>query len=132
MKKRILSILLTLCMVLSIAPAAAFAEGSTAPADITGTGTAEDPYEIYTAEHLKQFRDKVNGGETDAFAKLMNDIDLGNEPWTPIGWYTTQLDYQYIGTFDGHGYTVKGLYVKDLQYAGLFGRSKTRPLKMSP
>ena len=153
MKKRILSILLTLCMVLSIAPAAVFAEGSTAPADITGEGTAENPYLIYTAAGLKAFRDKVNGQngltkQPGAHAKLMNDIVLndgtfdedGNytpgasgkdaEAWTPIGYFKDDSDKsRYAGTFDGNGHTVKGLYVKGVEYAGLFGYAMNATIK---
>ena len=145
MRKRILSILLTLCMVLSIAPTAVFAEGSTVPADITGSGASDDPYLIYTAAGLKEFRDIVNGqnGQTkqpDACAKLMADIVLndgtfdkdGNytpgesgkaaEEWTPIGWFERiDSNHPYTGTFDGGGYTIKGLYVNNPKgYAGLF------------
>ena len=123
MRKRILSILLTLCMVLSIAPAAVFADGSTAPADITGTGAADDPYLIYTAEGLRTFRDIVNGqnGQTwnvGVCAKLMNDIDLGGEQWTPIG-----SSDVYMGIFDGNGKTISGLNVTGVKNAGLFGRT---------
>ena len=133
MKKRILSILLTLCMVLSIMPTAAFAEGSP---DFTGSGTADDPYLIYTAAGLKAFRDKVNGqnGQTKqpgAHAKLMNDIVLndgtfdadGNwsESGTPDQWTPIVGNYGYGGTFDGDGHTIRGLYVKGGEYAGLFG-----------
>ena len=140
MKKRIYSILLTLCMVLCLVPTGVFAEGKvlSVNADITGSGTEEDPYLIYTAEGLKVFRDKANGGERNAFAKLMNDIVLndgtfdadGNytaadgstaepEKWTPIG----TDDNRYRGTFDGNGKTVKGLYVntESDRTAGLFG-----------
>ena len=41
--------------------------------------------------------------------------------WTPIG----TDEKPYSGTFDGDGHTIKGLYVKDQQYAGLFGYVKT-------
>ena len=81
--------------------------------NITGTGTADDPYLIYTAEGLRTFRDKVNSGEVDAFAKLMDNIDLGNKAWTPIANYT--------GTFDGNGKTIKGINVTGVTNAGLFG-----------
>ena len=46
---------------------------------------AEGVYELRTAQDLKDFRDLVNGGEVGANAKLTSDIDLGGEPWTPIG-----------------------------------------------
>ena len=118
MKKRILSLLLCCVMLLGLVPTAVFAEGSTAPADITGEGTAENPYLIYTAAGLKAFRDKVNGQngltkQPGAHARLMNDIDLGGEAWTPIANYT--------GTFDGNGKTISGLSVTGVTNAGLFG-----------
>ena len=43
MNKRILSILLALCMLLCLVPTGVFAEGETAEnADITGSGTQDD------------------------------------------------------------------------------------------
>ena len=127
-------------MVICIVPTTVFAEGETAgTVDITGSGTQDDPYLIYTAEGLKAFRDKANGGERFAFATLMNDIVLNDgtfdadgkytaadgsstvepEKWTPI----ETDNNQYRGTFDGDGKTVKGLYVNTGgdEPAGLFG-----------
>ena len=55
MKKKLLSLLLALCLVMALVPVSAFAEdaqninvwdGSTAAAFAGGTGTAEDPYQI--------------------------------------------------------------------------------------
>ena len=91
-----------------------------------GLGTAAYPYQISTAEQLKLFRDIVNGagGQTQnrgAYAVLTADIDLNNEPWTPIG---PDRDSAYTGTFDGQGHTVKNLSVTvNVQpgRAGLFG-----------
>ena len=95
------------------------------PARITGSGTETDPYQISTAEGLKWFRDKVNSAktkeETKICAVLTEDIDLNNEPWTPIG---PDRDSAYTGTFDGQGHTVKNLSVTvNVQpgRAGLFG-----------
>ena len=89
-------------------------------------GTAAYPYQISTADQLKLFRDIVNGagGQTQnrgAYAVLTADIDLNNEPWTPIG---PDRDSAYTGTFDGQGHTVKNLSVTvNVQpgRAGLFG-----------
>lgn len=73
---------------------------------------------ISNAEEFAAFRDRVNGGEDNLDATLTADIDLGGEPWTPIG----TSDYQFHGTFDGGGHTITGLYVEtDDAYAGLFG-----------
>ena len=96
------------------------------PALITGSGTETVPYQISTADQLKRFRDIVNGagGQTQnrgAYAVLTADIDLNNEPWTPIG---PDKDSAYTGTFDGQGHTVKNLSVTvNVQpgRAGLFG-----------
>lgn len=93
---------------------------------MTGSGTETDPYQISTADQLKLFRDIVNGsnGQTQnrgAYAVLTADIDLNNEPWTPIG---LDRDSAYTGTFDGQGHTVKNLSVTvNVQpgRAGLFG-----------
>ena len=97
------------------------------PALVTGNGTETDPYQIGTADGLKLFRDIVNGsnGQTQnrgACAVLTANIDLKNEPWTPIGNFTEGNQIYYEGTFDGNGHTISGLNVTgDFQYAGLFG-----------
>ena len=91
-----------------------------------GLGTAAYPYQISTAEQLKLFRDIVNGAgdqtqNRGAYAVLTADIDLNNEPWTPIG---PDRDSAYTGTFDGQGHTVKNLSVTvNVQpgRVGLFG-----------
>ena len=91
-----------------------------------GLGTAAYPYQISTADQLKLFRDIVNGsnGQTQnrgAYAVLTANIDLNNEPWTPIG---PSESGSYTGTFDGQGHTVKNLSVTvNVQpgRAGLFG-----------
>lgn len=99
-------------------------------------------YLIYNAENLKAFRDKVNGGETDANGRLMANIDLnpgytfhedgsytysgegdapGVQSWEPIGNYINYL--RYTGTFDGNNKTVSGVYINNTSnlYNGLFG-----------
>ena len=99
-------------------------------------GTEEEPYLIYNAEELKGFRDMVNSGKTDICAKLMDDITINDnvlddngslneensdnfEPWMPIG---SDVSNAYVGTFDGNGHTISGLYVdSDAQNVGLFG-----------
>ena len=117
--KRTLSVLLALCLLLSLLPVTALAEWSG-----EGNGTSENPYKIGTAAELKAFRDIVNGlnGETQntaACALLTADIDLNNEAWTPIGNTTSK----YTGIFDGNGKTISGLFINDPDgsYQGLFG-----------
>ena len=103
---------------------------------LTGDGTKSDPYQIGSADDLRAFAEKVNGGETDASAVLTADIDLnpgftfkedgsysgpaGVEPqeWTPIG----NSSRRYSGNFDGNEKTISGLYIdSDADYQGLFG-----------
>ena len=101
---------------------------------ITGNGTETDPYQISTADGLKWFRDKVNNAkakeETKICAVLTADIDLNNEPWTPIGNYTEGNQIYYEGTFDGGGHTISGLNVTgEFVYAGLFGTVKDGTIK---
>lgn len=85
---------------------------------LTGNGTQENPYLISTAEDLAAFRDVVNGGQTDACAKLTGNIDLsGTGEWTPIA----TNDAPYSGTFDGAGFTIDGLTIQSgNSYQGLF------------
>ena len=103
---------------------------------LSGTGKQEDPYKIYRAIDLKNFRDLVNDAndqtaDPDAHAKLMNNIDLSSvcgptldseQPvsWTPIG---NSFSNSYSGTFNGNGKTISGLYINDstADYQGLFG-----------
>jgi len=50
---------------------------------------------------------------------LTANIDLNNEPWTPIG---PDTESAYTGAFDGQGYTVRNLSITgDFKRAGLFG-----------
>ena len=72
-----------------------------------GTGTEADPYQITTVKELKWFANYVNAGNTAAYAKLMNDIDLKSE-----NWYDYRIE-DFAGTFDGNGKTIKNFYVAD-------------------
>ena len=104
------------------------------PALITGSGTETDPYQISTAAGLKWFRDKVNNAktkeETKICAVLTANIDLNNEPWTPIGNFTEGNKIYYEGTFDGGGHTISGLNVTGkFRCASLFGAVKGGTIK---
>ena len=76
-------------------------------ADTTGTqpsgsGTAEDPYQITGAAQLIWLRDAVNAGEANTCAKLQQDVEYVDKVWTPIG----TSDHPYTGTFNGNGHTI--------------------------
>ena len=71
MKRRILSVLLAICLLASMFPATAWAaetdNGGTDKLSITdlkGSGTEKDPYLISTREDLETLADAVNKGNT--------------------------------------------------------------------
>ena len=73
---------------------------------------------ICTAEELKAFAAEVNGGN-DFNGKtivLMDDINLKNVDWTPIG-----NGNAFNGVFEGCGFTVSNLNVSGEKNVGLFG-----------
>ena len=121
MKKRLLSIFLVLALCLTCVPSAL------AVGDVRfsgGDGTVNAPYEIKTADDLFALAEAVNSGTSyqGQYFRLTNDIDLEGKAWTPIGNSASAQGQQFLGSFDGGGYTVSGLYVEGTHgYAGLFG-----------
>ncbi len=128
MKKRLLSICLVLALCLTCVPSAL------AVGDVRfsgGDGTEKAPYEITTADDLFALAKAVNKGTSyqGKHFRLTKDIDLGtdaNHPWTPIGnSVSAEGGRQFLGSFDGGGNTVSGLYVSVTTtprlYNGLFG-----------
>ena len=108
MKKRALSLLMALIMVVSLLPTAVWAADGT----LSGSGTEADPYLIEDAADLKAFRDKVNAEDNSTLcAKLTANIDLNNESWTPINSKSGYVTTAYSGTFDGAGHTITNLNV---------------------
>ena len=95
-----------------------------------GSGSAEDPWKIATAEQLDCIRDDLTAHYT-----LIDDIDLsGYENWMPIGTFQPRSDapedaevphpdYAFTGTFDGAGHTISNLTIscEAPMGAGLFG-----------
>ncbi|MBO5830219.1 MAG: hypothetical protein J6R01_01265 [Alistipes sp.] len=78
---------------------------------------------------LKLLAAKVNAGDTfeGKTVKLGADIDLNNENWTPIGYWTT-----FNGTFDGQNHTISNLKHHGTEedcYVGLFGYTENATIK---
>ena len=99
-------------------------------AELSGSGTKEDPYQIGSYEALREFASIVNGTHStiqqkaSAWAELTTDIDAdGHSDWSPIGSYNTP----YTGTFDGKGFVIRNLTFDNggNNYAGLFGKIGT-------
>lgn len=88
-----------------------------------GSGTQTDPYQIGSGAELAWLADRVNNASTvtKLYVELTDDIDLGGQPWTPIGKFGfSSGDRSFSGSFRGNGHTVKGLNAS-AEYAGLFG-----------
>ena len=104
------------------------------PVGMTGKGTEPEPFMLKTADHLAWFRDYVNEGHPNAWAKIADDVEaidmstvchkadaekqVAELSWNPIG----NSDISYQGTFDGNGKTIRNLYINATSdYAGFFG-----------
>lgn len=97
-----------------------------------GTETADKPYEISTAAQLAGLAKLVNDGTAEFSGKtikLVEDIDLDNREWTPIGFILGKNKKPFSGTFNGQGHTISGLSINvtatasagNNLYKGLFG-----------
>ena len=126
MKNKGLAIALILAVLLSVAVVNSFADSAFAG----GSGTADDPWQIETAQQLDRVREDLT-----ACYVLTADIDLsGYDNWVPIGAFQSlsdapedaeipHPDFAFTGSFDGQGHTISNLTVKSElpMGAGLFG-----------
>ena len=103
MKKKVLSLLLTLCLVMTFVPMAAFAAET-------------NKISITTVDELLQFANAVDNGEydgkTDAVVSLDADLDLTGVAWKPIGSVFDgdgNLQHYFSGKFYGNGHTISNL-----------------------
>ena len=79
----------------------------------SGSGTADAPYIIKTAEQLAYFAARVTSGQDKtACFKLGASIDLSEHFWVPIGKATSDDGNNFSGTFDGDGNVISGMTVK--------------------
>ena len=101
-----------------------------------GRGTEEDPYLISSSKDLFQLAELINNEETNpnyrtCFYKQTKDIDLNNEPFTPIGFFwmdngETTVNRMFSGVYDGNFHSICNFYLDydsefKYDYAGLFG-----------
>ena len=106
MKKKLLSLLLALCLVMALVPMTAFAEENEQSSKTS----------ITTVDELLKFAKAVDNGEyddkTDAVVSLDADLDLTGVAWTPIGSkFDTDgtLLHYFSGKFYGNGHTISNL-----------------------
>lgn len=104
----------------------------------SGTGAEDSPIEIASASELAYLAQQTNAGGEEltlenggtingktnfqgVYFKLTEDIDLGEQAWTPIG---KNDSYPFKGVFDGNEKTISNMAAintNDYNYAGLFG-----------
>ena len=115
MKKKVLSLLLTLCLVMTFVPMAAFA--AEAPLFSGGTGTQQDPWLITSQADLIALAEFLNSGNAETFDtetagigncygyyfKQTADIDLTGVSWEPIGYSGSCY---FAGNYDGDGHSI--------------------------
>ena len=136
MKKKLLSLLLALCLVMALVPMTAFAEGTSVD---NWDGTADKSwytdhktdteYHITTAEQLAGLAQLVNDKTASVSFEgktiyLDNDLDLSGSQWAPIGDGSNHARF-FAGTFNGQHHKIMNLnhhYTGDeVVRNGLFG-----------
>ena len=136
MKKKLISLLLALCLVMALVPMTAFAEET--PSFGGGTGTQEDPWLITSQEDLIALAEFLNSGNAETFDtenagvgnchgyyfKQTADIDLTGVTWEPIGYSGS---YYFAGNYNGDGHSIINpvstgkVDSKGFATAGIFG-----------
>ena len=136
MKKKLLSLLLALCLVMALVPMTAFAEGTsvdnwdgTADTSWYTDHKTDTEYHFTTAEQLAGLAQLVNDKTASVSFEgktiyLDNDLDLSGIQWTPIG-NGDNFVRHFAGTFDGQHHKIMNLYHHytgdELVRNGLFG-----------
>ncbi|MBE6680292.1 MAG: hypothetical protein E7598_07220, partial [Ruminococcaceae bacterium] len=116
MSKKFLSVLLTLCMLLSMFPVVLPVSAEETAAEVIEIGTAAELVALMGKEEV------ISGSY-----KLTNDINLTDVAGqAPIG---ISADYHFTGTFDGDGYTISGINISGTNYAALFGYIRDAEIK---
>ena len=136
MKKKLLSLLLALCLVMALVPMTAFAE-ETSVDNWDGTADTswyvghetDTEYHFTTAEQLAGLAQLVNDKTASVSFEgktiyLDNDLDLSGYQWTPIG-NGSNFGRYFAGTFDGQYHKIMNLLHHstgdELIRNGLFG-----------
>ena len=76
------------------------------PEPLKGSGTQDDPYELYTVQDLYA----LSSSAANTYYRVMNDIDLSGMNFMPIA--------EFKGILDGNGKTIRNLNVSAKNAAG--------------
>ncbi|MGL4344139.1 MAG: GLUG motif-containing protein, partial [Cellulosilyticaceae bacterium] len=97
---------------------------------MNGSGTAIEPYLIYSVVDIEALRDSVNSGDAKdqkLYIQLKADLVLPDRNWIPIGTDT----YPFRGSFDGEGHILTHLKIEQSMkdYLGVFGVVEASQIK---
>ena len=146
MKKKLLSLLLALCLVMALVPMTAFAAGTTdswdGTADTSWYDENETEFHLQTAEQLAGMAKLVNDDTAyfkDKTVYLDNDLDLSGHEWNSIGDGANTDVGSFQGVFDGQSHVIYNLYSHEgtqsenqsnnLYRNGLFGSTYNATVK---
>ena len=110
--KRLIALLMTITMILTVCPIEMFAAPYTATASLEGEGTAEQPYLIGSSADWDALSSSINSGSTEYRGKnflLTDNISVTTVLGTRPGSSDSQ-DRPFSGTFDGAGHTLNVNY----------------------
>ena len=117
MKKKLLSLLLALCLVMALVPITAFAADTMdtwdGTADTSWYDENKTEFHLQTAEQLAGMAKLVNDNTAnfkDKTVYLDNDLDLGGHEWISIGNGANTAWGSFQGIFDGQSHVVYNLY----------------------
>lgn len=116
-KRKIIGVLLALCIALIFVPTTALAEENGQSSKTVITSVAE----------LQQFAQDVNSrkydNKTDAIVMLNADLDLSGVSWTPIGAADANgnVEHCFSGKFYGNGHTISNLDFSSVYGSGVIG-----------
>ncbi len=117
MKKKLLSLLLALCLVMALVPMTAFAADTMdiwdGTADTSWYDENKTEFHLQTAEQLAGMAKLVNDNTAnfkDKTVYLDNDLDLGGHEWISIGNGANTAWGSFQGIFDGQSHVVYNLY----------------------
>ena len=117
MKKKLLSLLLALCLVMALVPMTAFAEDTMdtwdGTADTSWYDENKTEFHLQAAEQLAGMAKLVNDNTAnfkDKTVYLDNDLDLGGHEWISIGNGANTAWGSFQGIFDGQSHVVYNLY----------------------
>ncbi|MDR2180099.1 MAG: hypothetical protein LBP21_07300 [Synergistaceae bacterium] len=102
-------------------------DGSVAEGYEGGDGSSDGPYLIKTGGQLSRLAREVSAGTdyTGKHFRLVDDIDLAERNWTPVGYRENDPSLPFCAAFDGGGHRISRMRISgNIKDAGLFAYTK--------